>query len=176
LHAKGELKGGVAGTLMTNLALEHALQQHHIPFERAKVGDRYVLELLNKNNWKLGGENSGHILTLDKHSSGDAIIATLQVLHALKQSGKTLTQMNTELVLYPQVLINVITKTKLNLEASEIQNAVKKAEDVLNGTGRVLLRASGTEPKIRVMVEGQDRVLVQKLAEEIAGVVRAATS
>jgi phosphoglucosamine mutase len=176
LHAKGELKGGVAGTLMTNLALEHALQQHHIPFARAKVGDRYVLELLNKNNWKLGGENSGHILTLDKHSSGDAIIATLQVLHALKQSGKTLTQMNTELVLYPQVLINVITKTKLNLEASEIQNAVKKAEDVLNGTGRVLLRASGTEPKIRVMVEGQDRVLVQKLAEEIAGVVRAATS
>lgn len=176
LHAKGELKGGVAGTLMTNLALEHALQQHHIPFARAKVGDRYVLELLNKNNWKLGGENSGHILTLDKHSSGDAIIATLQVLHALKQSGKTLTQMNTELVLYPQVLINVITKTKLNLEASEIQNAVKKAEDELNGTGRVLLRASGTEPKIRVMVEGQDRVLVQKLAEEIAGVVRAATS
>lgn len=176
LHAKGELKGGVAGTLMTNLALEHALQQHHIPFARAKVGDRYVLELLNKNNWILGGENSGHILTLDKHSSGDAIIATLQVLHALKQSGKTLTQMNTELVLYPQVLINVITKTKLNLEASEIQNAVKKAEDELNGTGRVLLRASGTEPKIRVMVEGQDRVLVQKLAEEIAGVVRAATS
>ncbi len=176
LHAKGELKGGVVGTLMTNLALEHALQQHHIPFARAKVGDRYVLELLNKNNWKLGGENSGHILTLDKHSSGDAIIASLQVLHALKQSGKALAQMNMELVLYPQVLINVITKTKLNLEASEIQNAVKKAEDELNGTGRVLLRASGTEPKTRVMVEGQDRVLVQKLAEEIAGVVRFAAS
>ena len=176
LHANGELKGGIAGTLMTNLALEHALKKHQIPFARAKVGDRYVLELLNENNWKLGGENSGHILTLDKHTSGDAIIAALQVLHALKQSGKTLSQMNEELVLYPQVLINVTTRTKLNLEIPQIQNAVKKAEDDLNGTGRVLLRASGTEPKIRVMVEGQDSVLVQKLAEEIAGVVRAAAS
>ena len=176
LHAKGELNGGVAGTLMTNLALEHSLKKHQIPFARAKVGDRYVLELLNENNWKLGGENSGHILTLDKHTSGDAIIAALQVLHALKQSGKTLSQMNAELVLYPQVLINVTTKTKLNLEILQIQNAVKKAENDLNGTGRVLLRASGTEPKIRVMVEGQDSVLVQKLAEEIAEVVRAAAS
>ena len=176
LQAKGELKGGIAGTLMTNLALEHALQKNKIPFARAKVGDRYVLELLNENNWKLGGENSGHILTLDKHTSGDAIIAALQVLHALKQSGKTLTQMNAELVLYPQVLINVTTKTKLNLEIPQIQHAVKKAEEELNGSGRVLLRASGTEPKIRVMVEGQDRDLVQKLAEEIAEVVRAAAS
>ncbi len=176
LYAKGELKGGIAGTLMTNLALEHALQKNKIPFARAKVGDRYVLELLNENNWKLGGENSGHILTLDKHTSGDAIIAALQVLHALKQNGKTLTQMNAELVLYPQVLINVTTKTKLSLEIPQIKSAVKKAEDELNGSGRVLLRASGTEPKIRVMVEGQDRALVQKLAEEIAGVVRAAAS
>jgi len=176
LHAKGELKGGIAGTLMTNLALEHALKKHQIPFARAKVGDRYVLELLNENNWKLGGENSGHILTLDKHTSGDAIIAALQVLHALKQSGKTLSQMNAELVLYPQVLINVTTKTKLNLEVPQIQNAVQKAENELNGAGRVLLRASGTEPKIRVMVEGQDSVLVQKLAEEIAEAVRAAAS
>ena len=176
LHAVGELNGGIAGTLMTNLALEHALHKHQIPFARAKVGDRYVLELLNENNWKLGGENSGHILTLDKHTSGDAIIAALQVLHALKQSGKTLSQMNAELVLYPQVLINVTTKTKLNLDTPLIQDAVKKAETELNGTGRVLLRASGTEPKIRVMVEGQDRALVQKLAEEIAEVVRAAAS
>jgi phosphoglucosamine mutase len=176
LHAKGELTGGIAGTLMTNLAMEHALQKHKIPFARAKVGDRYVLELLNEKNWKLGGENSGHILTLDKHTSGDAIIAALQVLHTVKKSGKTLTQLNTELVLYPQVLINVTTKTKLNLEIPQIQNAVKKAETELNGTGRVLLRASGTEPKIRVMVEGQDRVLVQKLADEIAGVVRVSAS
>jgi len=174
LYAKGKLKGGVAGTLMTNLALEHALQKHQIPFARAKVGDRYVLELLQTKNWKLGGENSGHILTLDKHTSGDAIIAALQVLHALKQSGKTLTQMGTELKLYPQVLINVTTKQKLDLELPQIQNAVKKAETELNGTGRVLLRASGTEPKIRVMVEGQERKLVQKLAEEIAEVVKLA--
>jgi phosphoglucosamine mutase len=174
LYAKGKLKGGVAGTLMTNLALEHALQKHQIPFARAKVGDRYVLELLNEKNWKLGGENSGHILTLDKHTSGDAIIAALQVLHALKQSGKTLTQMT--LPLFPQVLINVTTKTKLDLELSQIQNAVKKAETELNGAGRVLLRASGTEPKIRVMVEGQDAKLVQKLAEEISEVVNKAAS
>ncbi len=176
LYAKGKLKGGVAGTLMTNLALEHALRKHQIPFARAKVGDRYVLELLQTKNWKLGGENSGHILTLDKHTSGDAIIAALQVLHALKQSGKTLTQMGTELTLYPQVLINVTTKTKLDLELPQIQNAVKKAETELNGAGRVLLRASGTEPKIRVMVEGQDSKLVQKLAEEIAEVVKRAAS
>ncbi len=176
LQVEGEFNGGVAGTLMTNLALEHALQKHQIPFARAKVGDRYVLELLNEHNWKLGGENSGHILTLDKHTSGDAIIAALQVLHALKQSGKTLTQMNAELVLYPQVLINVTTNTKLDLEIPKIQDAVKKAEDELNGTGRVLLRASGTEPKIRVMVEGQDSALVQKLAEEIDEVVRAVAS
>jgi phosphoglucosamine mutase len=174
LYAKGKLQGGVAGTLMTNLALEHALVKHQIPFARAKVGDRYVLELLIEKNWKLGGENSGHILTLDKHTSGDAIIAALQVLHALKQSGKTLTQMGAELKLYPQVLINVTTKTKLDLELPQIQNAVKKAETELNGTGRVLLRASGTEPKIRVMVEGQDAKLVQKLAEEIAEVVKVA--
>jgi phosphoglucosamine mutase len=176
LYAKGKLKGGVAGTLMTNLALEHALAKHQIPFARAKVGDRYVLELLNERNWKLGGENSGHILTLDKHTSGDAIIAALQVLHALKQSGKTLTQMNAELKLYPQVLINITTKTKLDLETPQIQNAVKKAETELNGAGRVLLRASGTEPKIRVMVEGQDAKLVQKLAKEISEVVERATS
>jgi phosphoglucosamine mutase len=164
------------GTLMTNLAMEHALAKHKIPFVRAKVGDRYVLELLNEKKWKLGGENSGHILTLDKHTSGDAIIAALQVLHAIKQSGKTLMQMNAELVLYPQVLINVTTKNKIDLDALQIQHAVKKAELELHGTGRVLLRASGTEPKIRVMVEGQNRVLVQKLAEEIAMVVELAAS
>ena len=179
LYAKGKLKGGVAGTLMTNLALEHALAKHQIPFARAKVGDRYVLELLNEKNWSLGGENSGHILTLDKHTSGDAIIAALQVLHALKQSGKTLTQMGAELVLYPQVLINVTYKpkadqTKLDLNIPQLKEAVKSAEFELKDAGRVLLRASGTEPKIRVMVEGQDAKLVQKLAEEISEVVKKA--
>ncbi|MDP3678205.1 MAG: phosphoglucosamine mutase, partial [Methylotenera sp.] len=151
----GLLQGGVAGTLMTNLALEHKLAAMHIPFARAKVGDRYVLELLNQNNWQLGGENSGHILTLDKHSSGDGIIAALQVLHAVIQSKKTLGQLSADLTLYPQVLINVTTQQKIDLNAHrDIQNAVKLAEAELKDTGRVLLRASGTEPKIRVMVEG----------------------
>lgn len=173
LYAKGELRGGVAGTLMTNLALEHALQKLQIPFARANVGDRYVLELLKERNWKLGGENSGHILTLDKHTSGDGIIAALQVLHALKQNGKTLAQMGMALRLYPQVLINVTTKQKLDLKLPAIQAAVKKAEEELKGSGRVLLRASGTEPKIRVMVEGQDASLVKKLAQSIAATVEA---
>jgi phosphoglucosamine mutase len=176
LKSNDELQGGVVGTLMTNLAMEHALTNQKIPFVRAKVGDRYVLEQLNKTGWRLGGENSGHILTLDKTTSGDAIVAALQVLHALKLSGKTLEVLGKELVLYPQVLINVMTKTKLDLEIPQIQNAVKKAETELNGTGRVLLRASGTEPKIRVMVEGKDGKLVQKLAEDIATVVKQTTN
>jgi phosphoglucosamine mutase len=175
LYAKGKLKGGVAGTLMTNLALEHALAKHQIPFARAKVGDRYVLELLNEKNWKLGGENSGHILTLDKHTSGDAIIAALQVLHALKESGKTLAE--SSLALFPQVLINVTyqpkaNQAKLDLNLPQLQAAVKSAEAELKDAGRVLLRASGTESKIRVMVEGQDAKLVRKLAEDIAEVVK----
>ena len=172
LYAKGKLKGGVAGTLMTNLALEHALQKHQIPFARAKVGDRYVLELLQERNWKLGGENSGHILTLDKHTSGDAIIAALQVLQSLRESGKTLQQLGADLTLYPQVLINVTTPQKLDLNQEAVQTAVKQAETVLNGEGRVLLRASGTEPKIRVMVEGLKQDIVQKQAEQLAEVIR----
>lgn len=172
LYAKGKLKGGVAGTLMTNLALEHALQKHQIPFGRANVGDRYVLELLQEKNWKLGGENSGHILTLDKHSSGDAIIASLQVLQSLRESGKSLQQLGAALTLYPQVLINVTTKQKLDLNQDAVQAAVQQAESALKGEGRVLLRASGTEPKIRVMVEGLNQTLVQAQAEQLAAVIR----
>ena len=172
LYAKGKLKGGVAGTLMTNLALEHALQKHQIPFGRANVGDRYVLELLQEKNWKLGGENSGHILTLDKHSSGDAIIASLQVLQSLRESGKSLQALGAALTLYPQVLINVTTKQKLDLNQDAVQTAVQQAESALNGEGRVLLRASGTEPKIRVMVEGLNQALVQAQAEQLAAVIR----
>ncbi len=172
----GLLQGGVAGTLMTNLALEHKLAGNNIPFARANVGDRYVLELLNQKTWQLGGENSGHILTLDKHSSGDGIIAALQVMHAVLQSKKTLAELGARLVLYPQVLINVKTSKKIDLNNhTGIQAAVKIAEKTLANTGRVLLRASGTEPKIRVMVEGENAALVQNLAEDIAKVVTQAT-
>lgn len=172
----GGLQGGVVGTLMTNLALEHKLATMNIPFARAKVGDRYVLELLNQNNWQLGGENSGHILTLDKHSSGDGIIAALQVLHAVIQSGKTLSELGADLTLYPQVLINVTTKQKVDLNNSLIQTAVQQAETELKDSGRVLLRASGTEPKIRVMVEGENQSQVSALAQSIADVVKQVAS
>ena len=173
----GALQGGVAGTLMTNLALEHKLAAMKIPFVRAKVGDRYVLELLNQHGWQLGGENSGHILTLDKHSSGDGIISALQVLQAVIQSKKTLGQLGADLTLYPQVLINVKTAKKIDLDHhAGIQAAVKSAEKELADRGRVLLRASGTEPKIRVMVEGENQLQVQTLAQQIADVVTQATS
>jgi len=175
--ASGALHGGVVGTLMTNLAFEHKLGALNVPFARAKVGDRYVLELLNQHGWQLGGENSGHILTLDKHSSGDGIISALQVLQAVVQSNKTLAQLGADLVLYPQVLINVKTTQKIDLDNHvAIQSAVKAAETTLANSGRVLLRASGTEPKIRVMVEGENATLVQQLAEDIAAVVTQATS
>jgi phosphoglucosamine mutase len=175
--AAGTFQGGVVGTLMTNLALEHKLNALDIPFARANVGDRYVLEWLVQNEWQLGGENSGHILTLDKHSSGDGIISALQVLQAVVQSQKTLAELGADLVLYPQVLINVKTSKKIDLARHvEIQAAVKSAEEELAQTGRVLLRASGTEPKIRVMVEGENGPQVQSLAERIAAVVTRVTS
>ncbi len=174
---RGKLQGGVVGTLMTNLALEHALAKSGIPFARAKVGDRYVLELMNQQAWQLGGENSGHILALDKHTSGDGIIAALQVLHAVKAKGRTLAELGNELALYPQVLINVTVKQRIDVNAhSGLQKAVKLAETELNGSGRVLLRASGTEPKIRVMVEGQSVNQVQALAEKLAEVVKQAAT
>ena len=174
---RGKLAGGVVGTLMTNLALEHALAKADVPFVRAKVGDRYVLELLNENNWQVGGENSGHILCLDKHSSGDGIIAALQVLHAVRAGNQTLDELGAGLSLYPQVLVNVKVKQRINLDGNAaIQDAVKAAEKELNGSGRVLLRPSGTEPKIRVMVEGRSREQVQILAERIADTVRKAAA
>jgi len=169
------LTGGVVGTLMTNLALEHAFAAARIPFVRAKVGDRYVLELMNEQGWQLGGENSGHILCLDKHSSGDGIISALQVLHAVRARANTLGELAAGLTLYPQVLINVKIKQRIDLDGNQaLQQAVQAAESDLDGNGRVLLRASGTEPKIRVMVEGQSRQQVQMLAERIAETVRQA--
>jgi phosphoglucosamine mutase len=171
----GLLGGGVVGTLMSNLGFEHALGRLGIPFARAKVGDRYVLELMNEHRWKLGGENSGHIICLDKHSSGDGIIAALQVLHAVRDSGQTLESLLADLVLYPQVLINVVVQQRLDLDGNAaIRQAVQAAETELNGQGRVLLRASGTEPKVRVMVEGEERAQVERLARSVADVVQSA--
>ena len=173
----GTLGGGVAGTLMSNLGFEHALAKLDIPFARAKVGDRYVLELLNEKGWLLGGENSGHILCLDKHSSGDGIISALQVLHAVRESGNPLRELAAGLTLYPQVLVNVAVRQRIDLDGNaDIQQAVSAAESELNGCGRVLLRPSGTEPKVRVMVEGQQREQVETLAQRIADAVRGAAA
>jgi len=173
-QAQGAMKGGVIGTLMTNLAFEHAMQKLGIPFLRAKVGDRYVMELLLEKGWQLGGENSGHIICLDKHSTGDGIVSALQVLHALRATGQTLAQAAQDLAMYPQVLINVkVTgKAAALLEQQAVKAAVASAERELDGKGRVLLRPSGTEPLLRVMVEGEDEELVKRCAEGIAGVVR----
>lgn len=174
-QALGVMRGGVVGTLMTNLAFEHAMQKLDIPFVRAKVGDRYVMELLQQKNWQLGGENSGHIICLDKHSTGDGIVSALQVLHALCMKHQTLSQAAQDMVMYPQILINVrVEKAAMLLENSQIKSAVTSAEKILNGKGRVLLRPSGTEPLLRVMVEGEDGLLVKQCAEKIADSVRAA--
>jgi len=160
---------GVAGTLMTNLAFEQAMARLAIPFARAKVGDRYVLELLSEKRWLYGGENSGHILCLDCHTTGDGIISALQVLSALRKSGQTLKQAGSELQLYPQVLKNVRLADRNGWQSNaRLSDACKAAETRLAGRGRVLLRPSGTEPVLRVMVEGEDADLVRSLAEEIA--------
>ncbi|QWT46082.1 phosphoglucosamine mutase [Azospira inquinata] len=164
---------GVAGTLMSNLALEHALEGLEVPFARAAVGDRYVLELLQQRGWLYGGENSGHILCLDKHSTGDGIVAALQVLTALRQQGGTLKSLLSGLVLYPQRLINVpMPKGFPWKEHPAIKAAQVRTEQALAGTGRVLLRASGTEPLLRVMVEGRDEAQIEGLAQDLADVVR----
>jgi phosphoglucosamine mutase len=171
---QGVMKGGVVGTLMTNLAFEHAMQRMGIPFARAKVGDRYVMELMQQNGWQLGGENSGHIICLDRHSTGDGIISALQVLHALRDSKQTLAQAASDMLMYPQVLINVrIAKGQDYTAHPQVQAAVSSATAALDGKGRVLLRPSGTEPLLRVMVEGEDGEKVRYWAENIAQAVRA---
>ena len=167
-----EISGGVVGTLMSNLGLEHALEREGISFERARVGDRYVMERLVANGWSLGGESSGHIICLDKTTTGDGIIAALQVLDWLVARGISLSDACADMNLYPQTMINVPVTSKIDLQAIPvIQEAVRAAESELTGSGRVLLRASGTEPLIRVMVEGEDRTLVDKLAHELAASV-----
>ncbi|MEI6470898.1 MAG: phosphoglucosamine mutase [Betaproteobacteria bacterium] len=174
LKQNNQLKGGVVGTLMTNMAIEKALNDLSIDFVRAHVGDRYVLETLLEKGWSIGGENSGHILTLEQHSTGDAIIASLQVLKSLRLLNQSLYEATKDSPLYPQVLINVETSKKIDLENNKsIQDTIKIVESKLNDKGRVLLRPSGTEPKIRVMVEGEDLKEVKFAAEQIAKAVEA---
>lgn len=166
---------GVAGTLMTNLAFEHALAALGIPFGRAAVGDRYVMEMLRDKGWLYGGENSGHLLCLDRHTTGDGIISALQVLTALREEGGDLASLLGSLKLYPQVLINVPLSKGFDWQGSPLIATSRQAvENRLVGEGRVLLRPSGTEPLLRVMVEGKDAALVKACAEQLATAVREA--
>jgi phosphoglucosamine mutase len=175
-HAQGELDG-VVGTLMSNLGFEHAIQKFEVPFYRAKVGDRHVLEMMAETGCKLGGENSGHIICLDRHTTGDGIISALQVLASLRQAGKTLTQACSDLTFYPQRLINVRMSAGFDwLGDAGIQAAHQSAVEELGDTGRVLLRPSGTEPLLRVMVEGREAEKVERLARNIADAVARAVA
>lgn len=173
--AADELQGPVIGTLMTNLGMEHALKKLDVKLIRANVGDRYVMELMKKHNSGIGGEGSGHIICLDKATTGDGIVAALQVLAEVKRSGKTLHALKSEMSKYPQVLLNVRIEKKIDIAKSEvIQTAVKLAEKILADKGRALLRASGTEPLIRVMVEGVDEAEVTKQANLLVDAVKKA--
>lgn len=163
---------GVVGTLMSNYGLELALNALDIPLARARVGDRYVIETMREKGWTLGGENSGHVICSDLTSTGDGVVAVLQVLRAVVESGRSLAEWCDAMHKLPQVMINVRLKAKIAVDTLPgVQSAVADAESKLAGKGRVLLRPSGTEPVIRVMVEGDDRALVQCLAEQIAGAV-----
>ncbi len=166
---QGKAIGGVVGTLMTNLAIEVAIKNLGLGFERAKVGDRYVLELLQAKQWVIGGEGSGHLLCLDQHSTGDGTIAALQVLAAMQQKQQSLNELLDGITIYPQVLINVKTTPSYQWQADQKLNAmVSKVEQSLIGKGRVLIRPSGTEPVLRVMVEANEKSLAQASAEAIA--------
>jgi len=168
---------GVVGTLMTNLALEQALARRGMGFARARVGDRYVLELLREKGWVLGGENSGHIICLDRHTTGDGIVSALQVLAAMREEGRKLGELVADLVMYPQVLVNVQVPRGFDWKKhAAIEKARAEAEKSLEGKGRVLLRPSGTEPLLRVMVEGEPRQLVEQTANSIAAAVRRAAA
>lgn len=170
----GRLPGGVVGTLMSNFGMEQALGRLSIPFARSKVGDRYILEELKKRDWEVGGEGSGHILCLDLNTTGDGIVSALQVLAAMMIAEKSLAELRTGMEKYPQTLVNVSAKEPGRVVGlARVKRAVGEAEHALAGTGRVLLRPSGTEPLVRVMVEGQDATQVERLADELAAVVRA---
>ena len=158
---------------MSNLGLELALKEMGIPFARTKVGDRYVVEALNNKGWSLGGEASGHVLCGDLNTIGDGIVAALQVILALSESGKTLSELKAGMSKFPQTMINVRLASKVDISDNQMINqAVAAAEAKLDGRGRVLLRPSGTEPLIRVMVEGEDQGLVDQLVSDMAKIVQ----
>jgi len=169
---RGQKLGGVVGTLMTNLAVENAIKALGIGFERANVGDRYVLELLKQKSWIVGGEGSGHLLCLDQHSTGDGTIAALQVLAAMSQSKKSLSQLLDAVKIFPQVLLNVKYKLGYNWKSDEVlSKQIQKVENELRNIGRVLIRASGTEPVLRVMVETDNADVAMRSAKSIAELV-----
>ncbi len=171
----GHMSGPVVGTLMSNLGMEHGLKKLGLDLIRANVGDRYVMEMLAEHQGILGGENSGHIICLDRTTTGDGIIAALQIMAEMQDSGKNLHELKSGMQKYPQVLVNVKTNKKINPDQDEvIQKSVKAVEKKLGDSGRVLLRASGTEPLIRVMVEGQQEDLVRNYAHQIADDVKKA--
>lgn len=175
--ASGDLQGPVVGTVMSNLGLEHALQAQGIEFHRAAVGDRYVLETLRAKGGVLGGETSGHMIVLDKTTTGDGLISALQVLAIMKASGKKLSELVAGMPRYPQTMINVRTERRMDPgQSPDVRDAVAAAEGELADKGRVVLRASGTEPVIRVMVEGEDESLVKALARRLADVVTKAAA
>jgi phosphoglucosamine mutase len=173
--AEGELRGPVVGTVMSNLGLEHALQSEGIAFMRAPVGDRYVLAMLREHGGTIGGETSGHLLCLDRTTTGDGLVSALQVLAAMKRTGRPLAELAAGMPRFPQVMVNVRVKERIDPGRSPaIQEAVRRVEVALGSAGRVVLRASGTEPLIRVMVEGRDETVVKRHANELAEVVRQA--
>ncbi len=174
---KGELIGPVVGTVMSNLGLEKALQAENIEFTRANVGDRYVLEVLRETGGIIGGETSGHMIVLDKATTGDGLVCALQVLSVMKEAGKPLSELASGMRKYPQTMVNVRTEQRMDPHSSEgVRTAVAEAESELADTGRVVLRASGTEPVIRVMVEGEDHDQVVTIANRLAEVVAEAAS
>ena len=175
-HQQNSLGGGVAGTLMTNLGLELALRDASIPFVRTRVGDRYVHEALTRNQWLVGGEASGHIICLDKGTTGDGMVAALEVLQIMLQTGKPLSALVAGMEVFPQKMINVQVagaNAKQLVNAPAVQQAVVQAEQEMGDSGRVVLRPSGTEPLIRVMIEGNNAVQVDQLTAQIADVVAA---
>lgn len=167
-----DFQGGVVGTLMTNLGLEKAFQEKNIPFERAQVGDRYVLEILLKNKWRLGGEQSGHIICLDHATTGDGIISALQVLSAVKYYEKPLAELKKGFSKFPQKLVNIrFNKDKDPLQHVQIQKSIEEAKETLGHRGRILVRKSGTEPLIRIMVEADDESLMHQLTDKLFGII-----